>query len=177
LSERRTFLVHLVSRDRDAGPDDRLAESIMGDRSNLPFDGNRYRVISVRRWRDQQRQLSPTIDFRLLPAKEARPIIVRMADSPRTAPADRLVWRQILERLLDGDIGRTNDEGVALLRYSPPSVRDTAPAAPAAPPPKTGPLIAPTDWIELGLVRIEGIDPGSCALSFDDLHAEAWAKQ
>jgi hypothetical protein len=191
--------------ERPLTPDDRLAETLTGQRRDLSFEGQRYQLVPIDRWRERQRQASSSTDFRLLQPKEARSVISRLSESGQVSASDRLLWKQALERLFDGSVAKRSDEGVALLRYAPPVQRamDEA-SAPPAPPARPRPRIAPTDWIELeivyedgtpfdedcslalpggrvttgpgdknGVVRLEGIVPGSCAFSLPDAHADA----
>jgi hypothetical protein len=195
--------------ERQATPDDRLAESLMAQRRDLAFEGQRYQIVPIRRWRERQRDASTSTDFRLLLPREARTVITRLADSSQVSASDKALWKQALERLFDSTAPRRGDEGVALLRYAPLVQRAVdEPAAPSPAPSRPRPLIAPTDWIELeivyedgapfdgncalelpggrlttgpadedGVVRVEGIDPGSCAVSLPDVHPDAWSRK
>jgi hypothetical protein len=145
--------------DRDLGPDDQIAESLMGDRRDLVFQTHRYRVISVRRWRERQRQSLSSGDFRPLPAREARAVIGRLWESSQTSSSGKASWKQALERLFDNGsaAGRAGEEGVMLLRYMPPggSFAEEA-ATPAPPSSRPRSPVASTDWIELEIIYEDG---------------------
>lgn len=191
--------------EREPTPDDQLAESLMRERRDSAFEGQRYQLVPIRRWRKRQRQSSSSTDFRLMLPKDARTVLGRLSESPQASAGDRLLWKQALERLVDVNVARHTDEGVALLRYAPPIQRAVYEAAAPAPrPSQPRPLIATTDWIELeivyedgtpfaedcalklpdgrvtkgragkgGVVRVEGIDPGSCSFSLPNVQPDA----
>lgn len=92
--------------DRDRALDDQLVESLMGDRRDLLIEQHRHRVISVRRWRERQRQSMSSSDFRPLPAREARAVVSRFSESSQTPAASRPLWKRALERLYDSAVSR-----------------------------------------------------------------------
>jgi hypothetical protein len=179
----------------DATPAQSLALRAMADRTEIPFEGRRYRIVATAVADPSSNGMD---NFRTVPLAEARPIIDRMAARAST-PQDRALWKQVVASLSD----KSGDTSLRLLRDTPASGMgkpDEAPA-PAAPTQRE----TKRDWIEIeivydhgrpydgnchvqlpsgaetdgapdedGVVRIDGLLPGSCRVSFPDLDASVW---
>jgi hypothetical protein len=184
----------------DQTPAQTLALQAMADRTEIPFEGRRYRIVATD---DAAAAGAPssngTDSFRSVPLAEARPIVARLA-ARATTPQDRALWNQVAASLSD----QSGDKTLRLLRDAPASGMgkpDEAPAAPAA----SNQRETKRDWIEIeivyddgtpydgnchvqlpsgaetdgapdedGVVRIDGLLPGSCRVSFPDLDASVW---
>jgi hypothetical protein len=183
----------------DGTPAQTMALQAMADRTEIPFEGRRYRIVATD---DASTAGAPssngTDSFRSVPLAEARPIVTRLAARAST-PQDRALWKQVVASLSD----KSGDKSLRLLRDTPASGMGTPDEAPAP--------AAPTqretkrDWIEIevvyddgtpydgnchvqlpsgaetdgapdedGVVRIDGLLPGSCRVSFPDLDASVW---
>jgi len=183
----------------DSTPAQALARQAMADRTEIPFEGRRYRIVATGEATPAAAPSGNRSDsFRTVPLAEARPIVDRMA-ARATSPQDRALWKQVVASLSD----KSGDRSLRLLRDAPaPGMGepDEAPA-PAAPTQRE----TKRDWIEIeivyddgtpydgnchvqlpsgaetdgapdedGVVRIDGLLPGSCRVSFPDLDASVW---
>ena len=190
--ERRTAL-----NDDLGSPAERLARTVMGHRPTVTFEGQRLRFVSAEVWfRGHNRS-----DYRVVPEAQARDLLKRMSKQLATSPADKAAWKSLGESLADrfkADAILLTQ----FVPPSPPPPRDVSKPvvtpSQARPPEKEKDWIevkilfedgtafdgdcvivlpdgrktdgAPND---AGVVRIDGLDPGSCKLSFPSLDAAA----
>jgi hypothetical protein len=128
-----------------SGPAAELARSLVGDQGDVLLAGRQYRLLPA----SAVSAGFITDDYRPVPPAEARRLIEQMAARFTVRPALRDRWTKAAALL-----GTTDDEdGLVLLRYTPPS-GGVAPAdeAPAATPSQLKPAIATESWIEIELV-------------------------
>jgi hypothetical protein len=179
---------------------DRLVKSVMGDRADVEFERHRYRLVAADRW---SRQVSEG-DYRLVLEGQAREVVTRMVDALAKTPDERTAWQQLAAALTDrrNAVGILLLRHVPPTTWiAKPTDVPVAPP-PAAAQAKVAPQDwieiqieyedgSPFDGscvVELpggrstegppdadGVVRIKGMDPGSCKLSFPALDATAWA--
>ncbi len=180
--------------------EDRLVSRVMGERTVMAFEGRRYRFVPSERWAARSGQG----DYRPMLEEEARELVTRMAKQLAKTSDERASWQRLVAALSDGRRGtgiilmRYAPSGGAGAR--PVDVPVATPSQARA---KVAELdwieiqIVYEDGSPFegncvvslpggrrtegppgadGLVRIEGVDPGSCELSFPDLDAPVWAQ-
>jgi len=174
-----------------------LIDEVMRGSDALPFEGNRYRFVAAGgpRWSLDRRE------EQAIPADRAHAIVASMTERIARNAVERASWTALAERLTDEDRG-DGIRLVRVVYAADPVVPEaessavTPSAARAAAKvdwveisvlyedgtPFTGNVVvelpdgrktqgAPD---ENGVIRIDGLDPGSCKISIPDLDAGAW---
>jgi hypothetical protein len=177
-----------------------LVKSIMRERSAIEFEGGRYRLMAVARWSGQ----SAERDYHHIPEAKARELVTRMSQTLAKSAEERGAWQRIAKQLTDrpGSSGIVLTRNEPRLRVPQEGPAEAPVSRPSPPPPVTeqawvdikityedGSPFTGNYVIELpggrrtegspdgdGLVRLRGIDPGTCQLSFPELDADAWAQ-
>ncbi len=177
---------------------ERLARTAMRDRSQLVFEGRRFRIVAARSWS----RGAWDDDYGIVPVAEAHAVVARMLmhASPNTSQ-ERALWEEIDKHLSDDRRGA----GLLLLRDRPSRGGRAGEADEPAVTPSQARGAAPRqelDWIEIqvvddnqqpyagsykivlpdgrklegvlgaaGTIRADAIMAGSCQVSFPDLDA------
>jgi hypothetical protein len=178
--------------------EDRLVKTVMADQATIRFEGTPFRLVPVARLSEQKGR-----EFRPVPDSQSRELLGRMAARLAKTPAERAAWEKLAGLLTDRRTGAGVVLLRNLPSPAVSSAEAPAPVAtPSQARPKIAEdawieiLIqyddgSPFDGscvVELpdgrktegppdgdGVVRMKGIDPGSCKLSFPTLDAAAWA--
>jgi hypothetical protein len=175
----------------------RTVKAVMGDRADLEFERGRYRFVASVDWSRRSR------GYRALPRLEALALVALMAPRIAKTPDEQAAWQALAQRLTDsnGGVGillvrylppavtaparpkapavtpsqaRQQEAETAWIEirivYDDGTPYDGSCAVVLPDGRKTeGPPDAD------GAVRITGVAPGSCQLSFPSLDASAWA--
>jgi len=173
-------------------PEDKLARQAMAGRRDIPFENRRYRVVPFARFRT-----AALSDFRVVPPDEAQGVLQRLAERNARTAQERALWGDVAEHL--STTGRPGGLVLMYERVAGGREleRPEAPAAtPSQLRPKvattdwievnvmyddgtpydgTCSIVLP-DGRKVdgtpdadGTLRFDGIDPGSCKVSFPDL--------
>lgn len=196
--EHRTARHPLADGPRETDQD-RLVKSVMGERSAMEFEGHRYHFVAA----DGSRRQVEQSGYRLMPETQARALVTRMATRIAKSPEERASWQQLAAELTDrrdgagvlltryvptprSNSGQTDAPAVTPSRARPQvALRDWIEIGIEY---KDGSPFDGNCLVELpdgrktegapdedGVVRVRGIDPGSCKVSFPTLDASAWA--
>lgn len=180
-----------ISDFREA-PEDRLARQAMSGRVEIPFEGRRYRIMPFARFRTVGQS-----NFRVVPFEEARGVIERMGLRTARTPQERTLWTDVTENLSTngrpGGLVLMHDRPTGEWERRP---ADEPPMTPSQLRTKIAPTDwiqvdviyddgTPYDGTcsvvlpngrkvdgapdEKGTLRFDGIDPGSCQVTFPDL--------
>ena len=172
----------------------------MAGRPAIEFEGRQYRFVDAER---SPRQKGES-DFRLVPEAKARELVTRMAERLAKVPDERLSWKRLADKLTDrrGGAGillmrNAPPSGGSAARpaVEAPLTTPSQARAQVATQDWIEIKIEYTDGspfdgnciVELpdgrrtegapdsnGVIRVDGINPGSCKLSFPQLDAAAW---
>jgi len=179
-------------------PEDRLARQAMAGRGAIPFENRRYRVVPFARFRS-----AGLSDFRVVPPDEARGVIQRLAERSARTAQERASWAEIADNLSSTSrpgglvlMYERQGGGRELERPDAPAetpsqvLQQIAPTDwievkvlydDGTPYDGTCSIVLP-DGRKIdgtpdadGTLRFDGIDPGSCQVSFPDLDGSAVA--
>jgi hypothetical protein len=187
----------LVGRAQASSAAATLARTIMGGRSELAFEGQRYRLIDA----DVTSSVHAEDDFRPVDVSEAPALLERIAGKLSITPEQRARWSEAQALVVKPAKGH----GLKLLRYAPARISEIIlPAAPPLPA-RSRDEAAPKHWIEIevvyddgtpftgnclvtlpggketegppgegGLLCLDGLNGGTCKVSFPELDAETF---
>lgn len=180
-----------------ATPEDRLIDSVMDGRGALPFEGRRYRFTPGQRWsqRDGGREYVP------LPAQAARELVGRMEATLARTPADHAAWQAVADALKDpqarGGIVMLRHAPATVSASPKPDLPVVTPSQLAPRIAQQDWIELQLEWDdgtpfdgdflltlpggrttqgppdEGGAVRVDGLDPGDCKLTFPGLFPAA----
>ena len=177
-------------------PEDKLARQAMAGRLEIPFEGRRYRILPFSRFRTAGQS-----NFRVVPLQEARGVIERMGLRTASTPQARALWENVSENLSangrSGGLVLMHDRPTGEWERRP---ADEPPMTPSQLRTKIAPtdwiqvdvmyddgtpydgtcsIVLPDGRTvdgapdENGSLRFDGIDPGSCTVSFPELDEPA----
>ena len=177
-------------------PHDKLARQAMAGRIEIPFEGRRYRIMPFSRFRTATQS-----NFRVVPFEEARGVIERMGVRRASTPQERTLWMDVSENLSTngrpGGLVLMHDRPTGEWERRPANEPPMTPSqlrtkiAPTdwievdikyddgTPYDGTCSIVLPGGRTvegapdENGSLRFDGIDPGSCTVSFPDLDQSA----
>jgi hypothetical protein len=150
----------LVGREQASSATAALARAVMvmAGRSDLPFEGQRYRLVDA----DVTSGTHAEDDFRPVAAAEAADLFKRMTDKIPITPEQRARWTEALALVT----APVKGHGLRLLRYTPARISEIAPPAAPAAPPRSRQDSAPSHWIELEIVYEDGTPfTGNCVVT------------
>jgi hypothetical protein len=192
--------VRLEASDLDDGtPEEKLARLVMANRREIVFEGRRYRFVAARGWRRE----APSGDFRAVATAEASEIVGRMlARSNHGLQLDRKLPEETAEELSDSvekaallllrhrPSGGASVQSTGEAAVTPSKLREKIAETAWIEIEivyEDGTPFERNCGVELsdgkktegppgkdGIVRMDGLDPGTCKVSFPDLDAASW---
>ena len=180
--------------DGRLNPEAKLALDVMESQETISFEGSRYRLVPSRlRWARR--------DSHIVPAAEAKRVIARMTQRMGNTPHKRSLWEKVAESLTDADgaergllLLRDEDRTTSPTPQSAsgPAVMPSKVRAQVAEtqwieilalyedgtPYKGTAIVTVPGGRKLqgppgegGITRLDGLDPGTCDVSFPELDA------
>jgi hypothetical protein len=132
---------------------EKLARRAMRDRSEIAFEGRRYRIVAARSWSGGARHDGARHhDYRIVSVPEAHAVVARMLmHASANTPPERALWEEVDKQLSDDSRGA----GLMLLRAQPSQGGSAGAADEPAVTPSQARATAPReelDWIEIQVV-------------------------